>query len=65
LETLEAKIPEIENRLAEIENELKQFATDSFKVNDLFNEQQTLNTELEKSIERWAELAERAEFCNQ
>ena len=61
LEKLESKIPETENRLAEIENELVQFATDSFKLNELISEQTKLNAELEKIMERWAELAERAE----
>jgi ATP-binding cassette subfamily F protein uup len=59
LEELETKIPEIENRLAEIENELVQFATDSYKLNELVSEQAKLNAELEKFMESWAELAER------
>lgn len=62
LETLEAKIPETEKRLAEIEQDLNKFATDSFKLNELFNEQQTLNEQLEKDSERWLELSERAEL---
>lgn len=62
LETLEAKIPELEKRLAQIEHELTQFSTDSFKLTELFTEQQTLDTDLEKSLERWAELAERADL---
>jgi ABC transport system ATP-binding/permease protein len=59
LETLETNIPEIEKRLAEIESELNQFATDAFKVNELFTEQQKLNAQLERDMERWAELAEK------
>jgi ATP-binding cassette subfamily F protein uup len=59
LETLETQIPETETRLAEIEIELNRFATDAFKVNELFNEQQTLNARLERDMERWAELAEK------
>ena len=59
LEALEANIPEIEKRLTEIESELNQFATDAFKVNQLFTEQQKLNEQLERDVERWAELAER------
>ena len=62
LETLEAKIPENEKRLAEIEHELSKFATDSFKLNELITEQQKLNTKLEKDSERWLELSERAEL---
>ncbi|HEX8248676.1 MAG TPA: ABC-F family ATP-binding cassette domain-containing protein [Pyrinomonadaceae bacterium] len=59
LEALEAQIPETEKRLAEIENELTRFATDAFKVNELFTEQQKLNAQLERDVERWAELAEK------
>ena len=62
LEELETNIPKTEKRLAEIENELIQFATDSFKLNALVSEQQRLNEQLEKFVERWAELAERAEL---
>lgn len=61
LEEIETKIPETENRLAEIEKELVQFATDSYKLNELVSEQSNLNSELEQFMERWAELAERAE----
>jgi ATP-binding cassette subfamily F protein uup len=61
LETLEAQIPELETRLAQIETELGEFASDAYKVNQLFTEQQKLNEELEHSMNRWAELAERAE----
>jgi len=53
LEMLETKIPETEARLAEIERELNEFATDSFKVNELFTEQQKLNLQLESDTERW------------
>lgn len=62
LEALEAAIPETEKRLAEIERELNQFAADAFKVNDLYTEQQKLNARLEETLERWAELAERADL---
>ncbi len=59
LETLETGIPKTEKRLAEIENELNKFATDSYKVNELFTEQKNLNETLEHSINRWAELSDR------
>ncbi len=62
LAALEAEIPETEKRLAEIERELIQFATDAYKLNQLVTEQQKLNSKLEQSIERWAELAERADL---
>jgi ABC transport system ATP-binding/permease protein len=61
LETLETQIPEIEARLAAVENELNEFAADAYKVNQLFTEQQKLNVELERTLNRWTELAERAE----
>ncbi len=60
LETLETRIPETEKRLAEIEHELNKFATDSFKLTELFAEQQKLNVRLETDSERWLELSERA-----
>ena len=59
LAALETEIPETEKRLAEIERELTQFATDAYKLNELVTEQQKLNSKLEQSIERWAELAEK------
>ena len=62
LEELEAQIPETEKRLAEIENELVAFATDAYKLNELVNEQAQLNERLETALERWAELAERADL---
>lgn len=61
-ETLEKEISKSEIRLAEIEKELVQFATDAFKLTELFNEQQKLNEKLEKDSERWIELSERAEL---
>lgn len=61
LETLDARIPETEKRLAAIERELSEFAADSYKVNELFTEQQKLNAQLEIDSERWLELSERAE----
>jgi ATP-binding cassette subfamily F protein uup len=62
LEALEAEIPENEKRLAEIDAELAQYATDAYKLNELVAEQETLNAELERKLERWAELAERADL---
>jgi len=59
LETLEKNIPEIERRLAEIGSELNLFAADSYKVNQLYTEQQQFNETLKKDLERWTELAER------
>jgi ATP-binding cassette subfamily F protein uup len=59
-EELESQIGKTEQRLAQIENELNQFATDAFKLNKLFSEQQKLNSQLETDTARWLELSERA-----
>ena len=59
LETLEASIPKSEKRVAEIEKELVSSAADSYKVNELYTEQQKISRTLEKDLERWTELAER------
>ncbi|MGI8545162.1 MAG: ABC-F family ATP-binding cassette domain-containing protein [Aridibacter sp.] len=61
-EKLETEIAEAEKRTAEIGNQLNEFATDSFKLNELYSEKQTLEIKLEKNLERWAELAERSDF---
>ncbi len=59
-EKLETAIAKAEIRLSEIETELGLNASDAFLLNKLFEEKQTVETKLEKDIERWAELAERA-----
>jgi len=59
LETLEADIAAAEKRQAEIVKELNLFATDSFKVNELYTEQQQTAEKLEKDLERWTELADK------
>ncbi len=61
LEMLEAEIPVTESRLGEIEKELNESASDAYKVNQLFTEQQKLNEQLEQMMNRWALLAERAD----
>ena len=60
-EEIEKRIAETEARLPEIDKELAAAASDAARVNELFNEQQTLNVQLETDLERWAELAERHE----
>ncbi|MGI8668636.1 MAG: ABC-F family ATP-binding cassette domain-containing protein [Aridibacter sp.] len=60
-EKLEADIAEAEKHLAEIENQLSEFATDSFKLNELYTKKQTLEKELENNLKRWTELAERTD----
>jgi len=60
-EDLEQRIADTEKRLPEIDKELTLAASDAGKVHELFVEQQKLNEQLEIDMERWAELAERAE----
>lgn len=60
-ESLETDIAKTEKRLTEIESELNKYAADSYKVNELFNEQQKMNEKLETDTMRWLELSERAE----
>lgn len=60
-EEIEKRIAETEARLPEIDKELAAAASDAGRVNELFNEQQSLNARLETDLERWAELAERHE----
>lgn len=60
-EEIEKSIAETEKRLPEIDSELAASASDSGRVNELFNEQQTLNARLETDLDRWTELAERHE----
>jgi ATP-binding cassette subfamily F protein uup len=60
-EALETRIADAEKRLPEMERELAVAASDAGRVHELFIEQQTLSTQLENDLTRWAELAERAE----
>jgi len=60
-EAVEQRIAETEKRLPEIDKELIAAASDAGRVHQLFTEQQTLNTQLESDLARWAELAERHE----
>ena len=61
LETLELQIPETEKRLALIDKQLNLSGSDAGKVHELFVEQQKLNLQLEQALERWTELAEKAD----
>ena len=61
LEILELQISETEKRLAEIEKQLNLSGSDAGKVNELFVEQQKLNLQFEQALERWTELAEKAD----
>ncbi|MBA2619723.1 MAG: ABC-F family ATP-binding cassette domain-containing protein, partial [Acidobacteria bacterium] len=62
LASLEQEISDGEKRAAEIADELNLHATDAFKLNELFAEQQRLNERLDAAMHRWAELAERADI---
>jgi len=61
LEQLEKNIAAAEARLPAIEKELALAASDAGRVHELFTEQQTLESQLDADMTRWAELAERAE----
>lgn len=60
-EEIEKRIADAEKRSPQIDKELALAASDAGKVNELFVEQQKLDQQLETDMERWAELAERAE----
>ena len=60
LESLEATIEEIEDRLAEIDEDLVEQAGDYEKARELDDEKQQLEQELDEAMTRWAELAEQA-----
>jgi ATP-binding cassette subfamily F protein uup len=61
LEELESSISRAEERKAEIESLLGANASNAEMVHSLFAEQQQLLAQLDVDLERWAELAERAE----
>ncbi|MBA3711766.1 MAG: ABC-F family ATP-binding cassette domain-containing protein [Pyrinomonadaceae bacterium] len=61
LETLEAQVAAAESRQAEIEAQLSVHSSDAAKVHMLFIEQRQLRQCLDVDLERWAELAEKAE----
>src|SRR5262245_28604470 len=60
LEELEARIPSAEARKAEIEKELDANSSDHILVQKLYEESQSLNEQLDRDLNRWAELAELA-----
>lgn len=60
LEELETRIATSEARQTAIEAELAAHATDHILVQQLYEEMQTLKAQLDRDLERWAELAELA-----
>ncbi len=61
LEAIEKEITEIENRLPLIEREMADSASDAGKVGLLFDEQNSLSQKLASHLERWSNLADRAD----
>jgi ATP-binding cassette subfamily F protein uup len=60
LEELETRIPAAEARKAEVERELDANSSDHVLVQRLYEELQSLNDQLNRDLDRWAELAEMA-----
>lgn len=60
LEDLEQSIAANEARKLEIERDLEAFASDHVRVQSLYEESQTLAQTLDRELNRWTELAERA-----
>jgi ABC transport system ATP-binding/permease protein len=60
LEELEARIPAAEARKTEVERELDANSSDHVLVQQLYEELQSLNGQLDRDLNRWAELAEMA-----
>lgn len=58
LSTLEVAIPELEAKLKELELELEAQANNYKAVRDLFADKEKLESELERAVDRWAELEE-------
>jgi ATP-binding cassette subfamily F protein uup len=58
LEETEARVQAAERRAAEIETELSANASDAHVVHRLYEEREKLAEQLDRDLERWAELAE-------
>ncbi len=58
LEETEARVHVAERRAAEIETELSANASDAHVVHRLYEEREKLTEQLDRDLERWAELAE-------
>ena len=56
-EAIEAKIAELEQQNAQLKADIVQGASDFERVQDLYIKQQKIEAELEKTIDRWAELS--------
>lgn len=60
LTELEARIEQAESRQAQLETELAANSSDAYLVNQLYEERETLTTQLARDLDRWSELAELA-----
>ncbi|WP_139489010.1 ABC-F family ATP-binding cassette domain-containing protein [Brevibacillus dissolubilis] len=58
---IEEKIAGLEERLTQIRREITEAGSDFEKAQKLFDEEQQVNAELERTMERWTELAELVE----
>ena len=58
LKTLEKAIPNLETTISELEAQLAAQSADYSAVRDLYSKKEKAESELERSIERWAELEE-------
>ena len=61
LAALEEDIPRMETRQAQLEKEMVVAATDYVRLNTLSEEQHALEAKLATAMNRWEELASRAE----
>ncbi|PLT28410.1 ABC-F family ATP-binding cassette domain-containing protein [Peribacillus deserti] len=58
---IEERMNDLENRISEVQKAMAGTGSDFEKANELLREEQTLNQELEDTIERWTELSEKLE----
>ncbi|MDQ0163350.1 ATP-binding cassette subfamily F protein uup [Bacillus alveayuensis] len=56
-ETIEDRIAELENKLKQLEQEIAEAGSDFDRIQTLYQEQQSVEEELEKALERWEELS--------
>lgn len=62
---IEGKIAATEEKIVLIKDQISKAGSDFEKVQKLYDEEQQLSAELEKLVERWAELSEMVEELNQ
>ncbi|MGD8189715.1 ABC-F family ATP-binding cassette domain-containing protein [Brevibacillus ginsengisoli] len=62
---IEGKIAATEEKLVSIKDQIAKAGSDFEKAQKLFEEEQQISAELEKLVERWAELSELVEEINQ